>query len=67
MGDDLLTHRMICYVEREVFATIKNDDILHHFQELKTRKKKVPNLLLLWSLVGARGISNLLALEPTNV
>ena len=67
MGDDLLTHRMICYVEREVFATIKNDDILHHFQELKTRKKKVLNLLLLWSLVGARGISNLLALEPTNV
>jgi hypothetical protein len=44
MGDDWLNHRMICYVEREVFATIKNDDILHHFQELKTRKKRLPNL-----------------------
>ena len=42
MGDDWLNHRMICYVEREVFATIKNNDILHHFQELKTRKKKLP-------------------------
>jgi hypothetical protein len=44
MGDDWLNHRMICYVEQEVFATIKNDDILHHFQELKTRKKRLPNL-----------------------
>jgi hypothetical protein len=44
MGDDWLNHRMVCYVEREIFAAIKDDDILHHFQELKTRKMKLPNL-----------------------
>jgi hypothetical protein len=44
IGDDWLNHRMICYVEREIFATIKNDDILHHFQELKTRKMKLPSV-----------------------
>ncbi|KAL6906332.1 hypothetical protein ACP4OV_003933 [Aristida adscensionis] len=42
MGDEWLNHRMICYIEREVFASIKNDDILQHFQELKSRKKMLP-------------------------
>jgi hypothetical protein len=41
MADEWLNHRMVCYVERAVFATIQNDDILRHFQELKTRKKKL--------------------------
>ena len=35
---------MICYIERGVFASLSNDDILHHFQELKSRKKKLPKL-----------------------
>jgi hypothetical protein len=34
---------MKCVAERAVFATIQNDDILQHFQELKTRKKKLPS------------------------
>jgi hypothetical protein len=34
---------MKCVAERAVFATIQNDDILRHFQKLKTRKKKVPS------------------------
>jgi hypothetical protein len=35
MGDEWLSYRMICYIEREIFASINNDDILHYFQELK--------------------------------
>ena len=45
MADEWLNHRMVCYVERAVFATIQNDDILRHFQELKTRKKKLASML----------------------
>jgi hypothetical protein len=44
MGDEWLTYRMIHYIEREIFASINNDDILHHFQELKSRLKKLPKL-----------------------
>ena len=44
MGGDWLNHRMICYIERDVFAKIKDEDILYHFQELKTRMKKLPPL-----------------------
>jgi hypothetical protein len=43
MADDWLNHRMVCYIERVVFATIQNDDILRHFQEFRTRKKKLPS------------------------
>ena len=40
-----LNHMMVCYVELGVFAIIKNDEILHHFQKQMTRKKlpKLPS------------------------
>ena len=44
MGDEWLTYRMTCYIERDVFASITNDDILQYFQELKFRLKKLPKL-----------------------
>jgi hypothetical protein len=44
MADEWLNHRMVCYVERTVFAAIQNDDILRYFQEMKTRKKKLPSI-----------------------
>jgi hypothetical protein len=37
-----LNHRMVCYIERDIFASIQSDDILYHFQELKSRMKKLP-------------------------
>jgi hypothetical protein len=43
MGDEWLNHRMVCYIERDVFASIPDDDILQHFQELKSRLKKLPS------------------------
>ena len=44
MGGEWLNHRMICYIERDIFADIKDDDILYHFQELKSRMNKLPPL-----------------------
>jgi hypothetical protein len=42
MGNDWLNHRMICYIEREIFASIKDDDILYHWQDLKNQLQKLP-------------------------
>ena len=36
MGDEWLNSRMLCYIEREVFLKLKDADILHHFQEMKS-------------------------------
>jgi hypothetical protein len=36
-----------CYVERAVFATIQNDDILRHFQELKPLRRSYLVAILL--------------------
>lgn len=35
---------MICCIERDVFVNIKDEDIFHHSQELKTRMKNLPPL-----------------------
>jgi hypothetical protein len=40
MENDWLNHRMVCYIERDIFASIQSDDILYHFQELNGRMKK---------------------------
>jgi hypothetical protein len=40
--DEWLNDRMICYIEWNTFASIPDDDILQHFQELKSRLKKLP-------------------------
>ena len=34
---------MVCYIERDVFASIPDDDTLQHFQELKSRLNKLPS------------------------
>ena len=31
MADDWLNHRMLCYIEREIFTAIENDKILRHY------------------------------------
>jgi len=45
IGNNWLNHRMTCYIERDVFARIKDGDILYHFQELKARLIKLPTTL----------------------
>jgi hypothetical protein len=31
MGNDWLNHKMVCYIERDIFTSIQSDDILYHF------------------------------------
>ena len=45
IGNDWLNHQMTCYIERDIFARIKDENILHHFQELKTPLIKLPRTL----------------------
>lgn len=42
MGSDWLNHRMVCYIERDIFSSIPNDQILYQFQEMKSRMKMLP-------------------------
>ena len=38
MGDEWLNDLMICYVEKEIFRSISDDKIIHHFEEMKKRR-----------------------------
>ena len=38
MGDDWLNYNMMCYIERDVFASIDDDDIVYRFQSYRSRK-----------------------------
>lgn len=41
-GDEWLNHRMVCYIERDVFVTIEDEKIMSHFQHMRTRKTNLP-------------------------
>ncbi|XP_031247116.1 uncharacterized protein LOC116104823 [Pistacia vera] len=38
MGDDWMSNCLVVYIENEVFATIENEDIIEHFQNISKRK-----------------------------
>jgi len=38
MADGWLNHRMVCYIEREIFTAIENDKILRHYQDMRKRR-----------------------------
>ena len=42
MGDEWLNHSMICYTEKEIFRSIRNDKIIKQFEDMKTRRMLVP-------------------------
>jgi hypothetical protein len=42
MGDEWLNDLMICYTEKEIFRSIKNDKIIKRFEDMKTRRMLVP-------------------------
>uniref|UniRef100_A0A0A9E7R8 HAT C-terminal dimerisation domain-containing protein n=1 Tax=Arundo donax TaxID=35708 RepID=A0A0A9E7R8_ARUDO len=44
MSNDWLNHRMVCYIERDTFASLTDADILYHFQELESCMKKLPRV-----------------------
>jgi hypothetical protein len=38
MGDDWMNHRMVCYIERDVFVSIEESKIIERFQGYCSRK-----------------------------
>ena len=42
MGDDRMNYNMVCYIERDVFHTISDEDILYRFQAYNSRKGILP-------------------------
>jgi hypothetical protein len=42
MGDDWMNYNMVCYIERDVFHSINDDDILYRFQGYSSRRGILP-------------------------
>ena len=42
MADDWLNHRMVCYIEREIFITIEDEKIFAHYQDMRNRRINLP-------------------------
>ena len=42
MNDDWMDNSMVCYIERDIFATIKDDIILRTFQSYRNRRMQLP-------------------------
>ncbi|KAI5684159.1 hypothetical protein M9H77_05387 [Catharanthus roseus] len=42
IGDEFLNDSLLCYVEQEIFMSIENEDILQRFQNMQTRRIKLP-------------------------
>jgi hypothetical protein len=40
--DEWLNHHMVCYIEREIFASIEDAKILNYFQHMRNRKINLP-------------------------
>jgi len=41
----MISHRVICYIEIGIFASIPEDDVLQYFQRMKSRIiKQLPKL-----------------------
>ena len=41
MNDEWMNHSMVCYIERDIFASTKDDKILERFQGMRSRKKQL--------------------------
>jgi len=42
MADDGLNHRMVSYIERDIFTTIEDIKILRHYQDMRNRRINLP-------------------------
>jgi hypothetical protein len=40
--DEWLNHHMVCYIERDIFASIEDAKILNYFQHMRNRKINLP-------------------------
>ena len=39
--DDFLNVALICAIEKEAHANVKNEDVIDHFQKMKTRRRQI--------------------------
>nr|XP_027075662.1 zinc finger MYM-type protein 1-like [Coffea arabica] len=44
MGDEWMNDCLVVYIEKDIFATIENEQILQRFQLMKTRRMQLPPL-----------------------
>ncbi|XP_042396589.1 uncharacterized protein LOC121986707 [Zingiber officinale] len=45
MGDEWMNDSLVIYIEKDIFATIENEQILQHFQQMSTRRIQLPPLV----------------------
>ena len=55
--------RYVVYIERGIFTAIKNNDILYHFQKLKTRRRSYLNYLVVVLVVCYIQVTNALSIS----
>jgi hypothetical protein len=42
MGDEWMSHCMICCIERDIFASIEDRQIIEYYQAMRTRREQIP-------------------------
>lgn len=57
MGDEWMSHCMICYIERDIFASIEDRQIIEHYQAMRTRREQIPKTRNI-SIVDESNLSN---------
>jgi hypothetical protein len=50
-GDEWLNHRMVYYIERDVFISIEDGKILDYFQSMRTRRMNLPRTSDMYQLL----------------
>ncbi|XP_042441376.1 zinc finger MYM-type protein 1-like [Zingiber officinale] len=45
MGDEWMNDSLVVYIEKDIFATIENEQILQHFQQMNTHRIQLPPLV----------------------
>ena len=44
MGDEWMNDMMVCYIEKELFDSVDDEDILQHFENMQTRRIQLSRL-----------------------
>uniref|UniRef100_A0A453BZ03 HAT C-terminal dimerisation domain-containing protein n=1 Tax=Aegilops tauschii subsp. strangulata TaxID=200361 RepID=A0A453BZ03_AEGTS len=45
MNDEWMNHRLVCYIERDVFASVDDIKIIQYYQQMRKRKGLLPRPL----------------------
>ncbi|XP_042410010.1 uncharacterized protein LOC121999390 [Zingiber officinale] len=46
MGDEWMNDSLVVYIEKDIFSTIENEQILQHFQQMQSRRIQLPPLVM---------------------